>query len=41
MMATTTTWIGVVRPPRRSAVASRRLKEFAIRWGALLVLGIV
>jgi len=37
---TTTTWIGVVRPPRR-AITSRHVGQFAIRWGALLALGIV
>ncbi|WP_221584912.1 ABC transporter permease [Microbacterium sp. G2-8] len=38
---TVTTWFGVVRPPRRSAEARGRLGRFAVRWGALLALGIV
>src|SRR5690606_23593602 len=39
VMTTQTTWTGVVRQrPRRDF---RRLREFAIRWGALLALGVV
>jgi len=38
---THTTWIGVVTPKPRSRFTSQRLKEFGIRWGALLALGIV
>jgi ABC-type nitrate/sulfonate/bicarbonate transport system permease component len=37
MTAVTTTWMGVVRRPRRDF---RRLREFLIRWGALFALGI-
>ncbi|GAA3211013.1 ABC transporter permease [Microbacterium terregens] len=35
---TKTTWMGVVRRPRRDY---RRVREFGIRWGALLALGLV
>lgn len=38
---TQTTWLGVVRPRRRSANGRRWLRDFAVRWGALLGLGVV
>jgi ABC-type nitrate/sulfonate/bicarbonate transport system permease component len=33
--------MGVVRPPRRTAASRTWLRDFAVRWGALLALGVV
>lgn len=37
-MSVQTSWMGVIRSPKRRD--HRRLREFAIRWGALLALGV-